>query len=425
MRVPEYVNRTQSITMTEFSHTAVQQVFSIFSEIALSASYKETWIESKLTQASALLDQLPNTTCYPATRRCFAATIARISSKLQPFPDQLLKLACDIAEKLTLLHEHGARSKRLMEFLHISKSGGTSFCQVAKSNGCSTKDFSVGGNCLIKDFDDYPRWVSIVSHLRYHVQGNKLPWFLRHEDWRKQVPCHVRQKYLLTHRFNFYSNEYTLHHGYDKDSADQPLCEEFLNVFLFRDPVDRLDSHLRWIVKLYRQFYRESYTRYFNTSSSHFWELLAPAVMNNYNIRSLLGEYVYHLPWNSTNTDHLRRAFMVLLQYDVLLSLEEETLNELSTAVGLGWQVPLGSKHARVGVDPEKQQLQGLPNDAVFKELEEHNRLDSQLYQMHVALHALDAFVFQTHPSLKSKPEAGSDGQQVCGYLQIQNDAVA
>jgi hypothetical protein len=43
-------------------------------------------------------------------------------------------------------------ARRHVEFLHVSKSGGTSMCAVAQQNGCSNPRFDLDGNCLIEIF---------------------------------------------------------------------------------------------------------------------------------------------------------------------------------------------------------------------------------------------------------------------------------
>ncbi len=52
-------------------------------------------------------------------------------------------------------------------------------------------------------------------------------------------------------------------------------------------------------------------------------QALGPAVVDNYFIRSLLGEEVFHAPVGGITEDMLKLAKQVLVQFDLLMVLEQ------------------------------------------------------------------------------------------------------
>lgn len=180
--------------------------------------------------------------------------------------------------------------------------------------------------------------------------------------------------------WNFYANEFTLPPG------EKSLCKEFVNLLMFRQPLDRLRSQISWIQKLYKVGGRcacgckevgrraahvavsgmwdgwraggtrghvvpglgqcvfcdpgmhrlacsqpgvltQSLTcllplsgqpqkmyegvdiaRAFKGRTSGFWERLVPAAVNNYYIRSLLGQRFFEYPIVAINSTHVQRA---------------------------------------------------------------------------------------------------------------------
>jgi hypothetical protein len=61
--------------------------------------------------------------------------------------------------QLQLLHQHSAAERGVLEFTHISKSGGTSMCHLAQQAGCSTEAFKVERNCMVTVFG----WVAMLT----------------------------------------------------------------------------------------------------------------------------------------------------------------------------------------------------------------------------------------------------------------------
>jgi hypothetical protein len=119
-----------------------------------------------------------------------------------------------------------------------------------------------------------------------------------------------------------------------------------------------------------------------------------PAATQNYYIRSLLGEAVYYLPPASLNVSHLAAARLALLQFDVLMLLEEPGLNNLLYEMALGWAEGSREVHARTSVVVRDVGRKGLPSGDDWTALLEANKLDMELYRFGSLLAMLDSIVF-------------------------------
>lgn len=374
-----------------------------------------------LSNVSVLLDEYKyKMSAYPVTRRVVLGSLLKKQLELNSWTGDVQKLVLDICVKLFKLHKQGASEKGAIEFFHISKSGGTSFCSLAKKNKCKTDNFGQKQNCLILEFDDGPRWVSVKAHKLYQPKSVSTPWFVAYEDARSGLACAFRKKFMNKHKYNFYANEYVLHGGQSRGEKVH-LCGEFFNVLLFRQPQQRLVSHLKWIIRLYREHYGKEYTRFFKFNTANFWEKLAPAAMNNYYIRSLLGEKVFHLLPNKVTPEHLEMARYIVLQFDILLTLEETEVNSVTFNTGMGWSETLEEVKARSG-DKYTAMVKDHEMPGDIGTLMERNYLDIDLYYYTQLLQKLDAFMFDV-----IRVAAGQDQQvhqllqngKSCGYVSI------
>ena len=69
--------------------------------------------------------------------------------------------------------------------------------------------------------------------------------------------------------------------------------------------------------------------------------------MDNYNIRSLLGERAFNMPVGSVTSQHRERAEQLLLSVDVLLDSGSAASDYFNLHVGLGWEFGLEAEHSR------------------------------------------------------------------------------
>lgn len=146
-----------------------------------------------LSHAVAQLDRLGG--CYPVTRRVILGCIVRLRMRMllassgsdggsataataatDAWTGQVWELVYRICQQLRAQHQRGAAYKGVVEFLHVSKSGGTSMCSIAAQNGCSVQNPSNYGNCMVRRFDDKPRWVSKDVHQLTAPPSDKDKW---------------------------------------------------------------------------------------------------------------------------------------------------------------------------------------------------------------------------------------------------------
>ncbi|GIL78200.1 hypothetical protein Vretimale_7584 [Volvox reticuliferus] len=330
-------------------------------------------------------------TAYPICRRTAMAMILEHYLTNGPFKDAEANLIADISQHLFKLHHRAAQTKRIIEFFHVSKSGGTSFCQLGRMNGCKTQSFGRQQNCLITYFRDSPRWTK-AGVLGELSAKHGDPWCARYgRQYGMRWHCRARRALMTRMRFNFYSNELVMHDHNNSWTGVHP-CREFLNVVIFREPQSRVISHMQNILKEYVNFYNESLWQAFNPNSAVQWRALAVPVFDNYVVRSLLGGKLYNMPHGTINGTHLLAAKIVTLQFEVLLSLGPET-SELTRDIfglGLGWQFNLLHMHVR----PTEQRAVDAFSPEVMEAVRAAGRLDEQLYDFALVLQLLDAITF-------------------------------
>jgi hypothetical protein len=131
-------------------------------------------------------------------------------------------------------------------------------------------------NCLIREFADQPRWVSYNAHkyVQYRLSAKQqLPWFVNFHSYRPPLTCEQRRAYLLRNGLSFYANEYTnpprgipqssasASAGSEPEAATSGMCEDFVNLIIFRHPHDRLKSQIGWIQKIYKENYLDADTQ--------------------------------------------------------------------------------------------------------------------------------------------------------------------
>lgn len=138
------------------------------------------------------------------------------------------------------------------------------------------------------------------------------------------------------------------------------------------------------------------------------WRRLAPKVVDNYYIRSLLGPSVFHLPVGSLHKGHTHAAQRLLLEeFDVLLILADRSANGVMLRSALGWSngtLP----HANANrLRPNKYHLftghtKKLLETAVL-DLERANQLDKQVYNYARLLQQLDLLIFSVAARLTQR----------------------
>jgi len=296
------------------------------------------------------------------------------------------------------------KSKQLIYWSHISKSSGTTLCRCGWRNGC--KAFGEGkdsqhANC--HPLYDWPHW-----------GGGRKTWPVHRSH--ASDSCEGLSKHASEKKYTLEGNENFL--------ISEGLCPNFWNAIIFREPIDRLLSHM---ALLYRQKAHDSYWAEVPTGPEAWnpsnitpeWVVgSTPILSNNYVIRSLLGKDVYLLPPGRINETHLEKAKQVLEQFDVVYvttpSDDDAVLVE-DIGLSLGWTCEAEpQKHGGNRSADFISQLRASWTEDDWKKLKASNYYDMELYKHAGLLYKIDNLVFR-HPQFKRSLGSAEPGK--CGYL--------
>ncbi|PNH12021.1 hypothetical protein TSOC_001063 [Tetrabaena socialis] len=404
--------------LPEFRSDTARKVSQAAVLLARGDSKDESSVAAALADITAQLAAASEWRGYPTTRRLLVGSL--LKKRLDfggRFPAKVQAAADDVMLQLFALHKKSAAARGAVQFFHVSKSGGTNLCQSAQANGCASEGFDTHTNCLIRDFSDSPRWVTYNAHkyVQYRMSSRQgLPWFVNFHTFRPAVTCEQRRAYLHSHSFNFYANEYTNPLGAEGSTSE--MCEDFVNLIMFRNPNDRLKSQIGWVQKLYKEYYTEVDTRAaFANRTSGFWERLVPAGVNNYYIRSLLGQRFFEYPVNQVTAADTELAKLASLQHDILLVLEDKGRNELAMRVGLGWAQALRDEAVRSSAELGDAVALPLDWDAML----ERNGPDGEVYRFAREMQALDAMLWNFVSVADGTVGLANPSSGSCGYVSM------
>ncbi|GFR50743.1 hypothetical protein Agub_g13009, partial [Astrephomene gubernaculifera] len=385
-----------------------------------------------------LVPKLDNSQSFPLVRRLVVASLLKLWLKEgQRLPEASSEKLKEVMVKLYEKHRLGAAQKAIMEYLHISKSGGTSWCHVAELNGCVTERYDKSYVCQIKKFDDKVRWLNMTYHMMqvpvYRVPKYVLNRFSRYGNYRKShttAACNARHRYMHAHGYNYYSNEYTVHGGHE-DVKDAHICSDFFNAIVMRDPLKRLVSHMKfvmWTMSGDRGYNdTELFNMMYKDRTSSFWQELGPAIVDNYFTRSLLGEKAYHTPLGGVTQEMLSMAQQMLAQFDLIMVLEQEMdVRNLILYYGVGWRHTLEEVH-----DKDSRERETVFNTSSYIPADLHRLLQGQALDQHLHRFArtvahLDPVVFMVarEAGLTPLPKGMAASEAVqCGMLRGNDNA--
>ncbi|KAG2454059.1 hypothetical protein HYH02_001100 [Chlamydomonas schloesseri] len=260
------------------------------------------------------------------------------------------KQLLEFAKGFYSVHVAGVVRRGLLEYLHISKSGGTSFSHAAKANGCDME----GSMGQLEELGDLPRWVN-GSAFKQVTGAPRVMWDAYGEVERRTTArsCEARKAHVQALGHNYVSNEYTLHGGL-QDMAATHVCPQMVNVVTLRNPLNRLESHLHYMLPFMSRAVRRqakdaaAFARAFCSGRPGVWEAVTPAVADNYNVRSFVGESAFHSPVGGIGQAHVALAKSLLVQFDLVLDLDAgEAAASLIMGQGLGWGKTLSEVRAR------------------------------------------------------------------------------
>eukprot|EP00198_Chlamydomonas_reinhardtii_P002402 XP_001691738.1 predicted protein [Chlamydomonas reinhardtii] len=346
-----------------------------------------------LNTVSRLINQLPGgEASFPAVRRAVVAALVLRRLRHGAFRPPQERTVQRLLQQLWTRHRAAAREKGIVEFAHVSKSGGTTFCQLAERNGCATESFAANKNCEVAVFRDQPRYVNGTVHVALR-KGRKTQCDRPNKPMslRREYSCAQRKRMLQEKRYTIYANEYTAVGGRLSPQLAHS-CGNMLTVLQMRHPHSRMLSHIHHVWGTYLNHCgadREA-VYFAGGHEATDWVRLLPAPLNNYLVRSLLGEKVFNLPAGQITEKHLGLARIFLaFQYDVLLVLEDSDLSNTALSYGLGW----GEHELHVNAAaPDSGSDDGLPSNLDL--LYDLNRLDVELYRSGVLMAKLDAIVY-------------------------------
>ncbi|KAG2432491.1 hypothetical protein HXX76_008836 [Chlamydomonas incerta] len=333
-----------------------------------------------------------------------------------PRSDQQEQELFELAKGFYALHVAGVVERGLLEYLHISKSGGTSFSNAAKQSKCHQP----GGIGQLESLGDLPRWINVTAFEEATGSAHVMWAAYGQVERDTDAPgCSRRVRFVRSQRYNYVSNEYTLHGGLE-DMKQTHVCPQLVNVVTLRDPLKRLESHLHYMLPFIRRTVRRTggggadesgearFQRVFCSGDSGVWERVAPPVADNYNVRSFLGERGFHTPLGGIGEEHVAVARDNLLQFDLVLDLDAgEDASSLIMSQGLGWGKTLSEVHARTGDHVSSKhgfdQAVDCPREGLAALLQ-RQQPDVQLYSTGRTISLLDRLVLALAAAAGSQP---------------------
>ncbi|PNW71474.1 hypothetical protein CHLRE_16g655800v5 [Chlamydomonas reinhardtii] len=397
-----------------------RQNFKTLVSISATLAGSASGVRGLLGEALAVARGLPPNESWPVARRLLTAGLVLRRLRFGPLPPEDVVLATELLLTFFDAHRRAAQSKQVLEFLHVSKAGGTTFCQLAEKNGCRTKGFKYGeGNCLIPRFNDRPHWLDPEVFQRVQLPGQppadcRKVYFARPQRDADGANCFQRRKYMLRKGWNMYSNEYTAYGGEEAPEEAFMCHSRMLTVMQLRHPISRIASNIKHMftaiggrcpngdtllglrapngTRLTPEALLQpppgspAAPRF---ATAGFWARLAPAVTVNYYTRVLLGQAAHALAAAELGEAHGRLARLMLVQFSVLLLLDDPDLEAHTLKYGMGWLAHSAHANRR---DSAGGRAVGLPDDMdLFVQL---NQPDMQVYRFGVVLARLDAIMY-------------------------------
>ncbi|GAX75454.1 hypothetical protein CEUSTIGMA_g2897.t1 [Chlamydomonas eustigma] len=368
------------------------------------ASCKEHHIHSGAAASPPTPSSLP----YVLMRRLTLAVLQLLYAS-----DQTDSTACRVAvdavlsDILTAFSEASKCTKsarKVMEFYHISKAGGTSMCQLAADSNLKNPGFDTDTNCIVFRSVDGPHWTRIAPN-----QSNMKAWaaitprlYCRHAHstgpGQHPLPaaaspwsCLHRNAFLFAKGVTFYANEGSLHSVYEKNSnyGSSEVCHEMDSVIVLRDGVERARSHVGEVVKVYNKFAEDHGPLYLPPKDIQQWKEFAPAAVDNYMTRTLLGPGPMHCrEFGTIGESELLTASLALSSMDHILILGDEDHGDVVMRAGMGWKSALRGKRWRWSNINIEENLGFQPG--TMRLLEDWNRIDNLLVAWGRALLRLD-----------------------------------
>ncbi|GLC38757.1 hypothetical protein PLESTM_000772600 [Pleodorina starrii] len=339
-------------------------------------------------------------------------------------------MALEMSRVVALLydiHVESVAQRALIEYFHISKSGGTSWANAASANACRNARATTA---RIIEFDDECRWNNGTLLRAMGVQVVTTPG-ARQVCSRFGLParlspfidCEARRRHVLFLGHQYFANEYTPIGGLH-DMYGTHICPQFVNIINVREPLARLTSNIQYMILRLRTLLfskppaSELFSKVFCNATAAFWEEFSPPVVDNYNIRTLVGEGAYHTPLYGIGEAHEALAKQLLVQYDLVLDLNAgDAAADLLMRQGLGWNKTLAEVRVWTAEQVARHAGLDLETDCPLgnlKPLFERQKYDQRWYSFGRSLSRLDQLFLSAaaHMGLRLWPAEWAAEQQ-------------
>ncbi|GAX75455.1 hypothetical protein CEUSTIGMA_g2898.t1 [Chlamydomonas eustigma] len=306
------------------------------------------------------------------------------------------RVLSDILTAFSKASQCSKSARKVMEFYHISKAGGTSMCQLAADSNLKNPGFDTDTNCIVLKVLDGPHWTrTMPNEPKSNVWASVEPVSYCHtahhgpgEPIRNRVTCSNRTSFFVSQGISFYSNEGSLHDG-NFTLGSSRVCHEMDSVIVLREGVERARSHVSEVVKVYDKLAKDHGPLYVPPKDIQQWKVFAPATVDNYMTRTLLGPGPMHCrEFGTIGESELLTASLALSSMDHILILGDEDHGDVVMRAGMGWKSALRGKRWRWSNMNIEDTLGFQPG--TMRLLEDWNRVDNLLVAWGRALLRLD-----------------------------------
>ncbi|GAX72840.1 hypothetical protein CEUSTIGMA_g295.t1 [Chlamydomonas eustigma] len=199
----------------------------------------------------------------------------------------------------------------------------------------------------------------------------------------------IRVQQLKEMAITFAANEALLHSG-TSQLGSAHACLSLETVVVLRNGAQRSQSHIAEVIRVYKRISRGAF-RYHTPVTLEDWKTFAPAVVDNYMTRFLLGRHYMHCrDFGTLGEPELLAASLALSSIDHVMVLGQDDLNDVVMKAGMGWSSGLRSKRWRWASQGDLEKDYGFRNGSKAL-LEEWNHLDQKLLTWGSLILKLDA----------------------------------
>eukprot|EP00730_Choanoeca_flexa_P008697 TRINITY_DN12524_c0_g4_i10.p1 TRINITY_DN12524_c0_g4~~TRINITY_DN12524_c0_g4_i10.p1 ORF type:complete len:955 (+),score=276.38 TRINITY_DN12524_c0_g4_i10:123-2987(+) len=244
------------------------------------------------------------------------------------------------------------RAGRMVYFVHVHMAGGTWFCLAAKSleQTLPKPNWNCNGN------GDAPG---------YNNAGHGI----NNNNWT----CSERAAYMKEQSVQFFAVETMFHLG------DLACKQDFYFAIVLRHPIERLMEHIGFESQFWPEDWDVVKAWMVTSTVEEGKTKRGSPVVDNYLVRTLLGEPTFSLPLGTLTDDHLAQAKDVLRQMVVFSDVHLHTQSATVASCYFQWQGVKSKQPFHYSKDGVRVYLQRFGDEGIAN-LTKMNRLDMELY---------------------------------------------